>query len=93
MGTDGHTASLFPNGDRLAEAMAEDAPILMAMRTADQPEPRITLTRRVLADAMETHLLVMGDEKRAVLDRARRADPMEMPIAAFLRDADVHWAP
>ncbi|CUH25596.1 6-phosphogluconolactonase [Jannaschia seosinensis] len=93
MGTDGHTASLFPGGDNLAEAMAEDAPILLPMRTESQLEPRITLTRRVLADAMETHVLIMGEEKREVLERARRADPMDMPIAAFLRDADVHWAP
>ena len=92
MGTDGHTASLFPGADGLAAAMAPDAPALAAIRPEGQ-EPRITLTRAVLADAMETHLLIMGDEKRAVFDRARRADPMEMPVAAFLRDATVHWAP
>ncbi len=32
MGADMHTASLFPGADRLAEALAPDAPILLAMR-------------------------------------------------------------
>ncbi|MCK0166983.1 6-phosphogluconolactonase [Jannaschia sp. S6380] len=93
MGTDGHTASLFPDGDRLRAAMADDAPVLMAMRAEGAEDPRITLTRPVLADAMDTHLLVMGAEKRDVLERARNADPMDMPIAALLGDATVHWAP
>lgn len=93
MGGDMHTASLLPDGDRLREAMAMDAPILMAMRAPSVPEPRITLTRRVLADAMETHVLFVGEEKRAVLDKAQRLEPMQAPIAAFLREAIVHWAP
>jgi 6-phosphogluconolactonase len=93
MGTDGHTASLFPGADLLEQAMAPDAPILLPMRAEGATEPRVTLTRRVLEGAMETHVLIMGDEKRAVLEKARPADPMELPIAAFLRDATVHWAP
>ncbi|MEM9798523.1 MAG: 6-phosphogluconolactonase [Pseudomonadota bacterium] len=93
MGTDMHTASLFPGADRLEEAMADDAPILVPMRAEGAGEPRVTLSRRVLATAMETHILIMGDEKRTVLERAGMADPMEAPIAAFLKDALVHWAP
>ncbi len=93
MGTDMHTASLFPGADRLAEAMAVDAPVLLPMRAEGAKEPRITLSRRVLADAMETHVLILGDEKRAVLEEAEGLDPMEAPINAFLREATVHWAP
>ena len=92
MGTDGHTASLFPGADLLKQAMAPDAPILLPMRAEVAAEPRVTLTRRVLQDAMGTHVLILGDEKRAVLAKARKADPLEMPIAAFLKEATVHWA-
>ncbi|GIT92357.1 6-phosphogluconolactonase [Jannaschia pagri] len=92
MGADMHTASLFPGADRLAEAMAPDAPTLVPMRADGAGEPRVTLSRPALATAMETHVLIMGDEKRAVLDKARTMDPMAAPIAAFLKDATVHWA-
>ncbi|MEM8851573.1 MAG: 6-phosphogluconolactonase [Pseudomonadota bacterium] len=93
MGTDGHTASLFPGGDRLADALSDDAPILLPMRAEGAGEPRVTLTAPVLEGAMETHILIMGDEKRAVLDRAQGAAVTEMPVAAFLKNAIVHWAP
>ncbi len=93
MGADMHTASLFPGADRLAEAMAEDAPTLVPMRAEGAGEPRVTLSRPVLAGAMETHVLIMGDEKRAVLEDARGRNVMEAPIAAFLKDATIHWAP
>ena len=93
MGADMHTASLFPGADRLAEAMGPDAPVLVPMRAGGAPEPRVTLSRPVLADAIETHVLIMGEEKRMVLEAARGRDPMEAPIAAFLGEATVHWAP
>lgn len=92
MGADMHTASLFPGADRLQEAMGPDAPVLVPMRADGAGEPRVTLSRPVLADAMETHVLIMGDEKRAVLERAKGTDPVEAPIAAFLGNAQVHWA-
>ena len=49
MGADMHTASLFPGADKLAQAMASDAPPLMALRAEAAGEPRITLTLPVLA--------------------------------------------
>lgn len=92
MGEDAHTASLFPGGDRLSEAFAKDAPVLMPMRAEGAGVPRITLTARVLQGAMETHILIMGAKKRAVIETAQGGDPMQTPIAAFLRGATVHWA-
>jgi 6-phosphogluconolactonase len=92
MGTDMHTASLFPGADRLAQAMAPDAPPLMALRAAAAGEPRITLTAPVLRDAMHIHILITGAEKRAALDRARGLPPLEAPVRAFLDTATVHWA-
>lgn len=93
MGGDMHTASLFPGADRLAEALAPDAPPLMAMRAPGAPEPRITLTAPVLSDAMSTHVIITGAEKREALDRARNLTPTEAPISLFLKQATVHWAP
>ena len=93
MGVDMHTASLFPGADRLDDALKSDAPPLMAMRAPGAPEPRVTLTAPVLTDAMTTHLVVTGEEKRAALERARKLPPAEAPVALVLRDATVHWAP
>lgn len=92
MGNDMHTASLFPGADQLAAAMALDAPPVMAIRAEGAEEPRITLTRPVLAEALNIHVLIMGPEKREALERAQKLDPIEAPIRAFLDQAIVHWA-
>lgn len=92
MGADGHVASLFPGGDRLAQALAADAPPVVPMRAPGAPEPRVTLSLPVLRGAFATHLLITGAEKRAVLDEARGADPVDLPVAAVLGQATVHWA-
>ena len=92
MGADLHTASLFPGADRLPEALAPDAPVLMALRAPGAGEPRVTLTARVLADAMACHILITGAEKRAALDRARGLPAEDAPVNAVLTNATVHWA-
>lgn len=92
MGNDMHTASLFPGADHLEAAMAPDAAPVMAIRAEGAEEPRITLTRPVLADALNIHVLIMGPEKREALDRAQKLDPIKAPIRAFLDQAIVHWA-
>jgi 6-phosphogluconolactonase len=92
MGTDGHVASIFPGGDHLAEALAADAPPVLPMQAPGAPEPRITLTLPVLREAFALHLLITGADKRAMVEGARGADPMDLPVAALLKSATVHWA-
>lgn len=92
MGADMHTASLFPGADRLADALASDAPILMPMRADAAGEPRVTLTAPVLNGALSKHIVIFGDEKRAALERAAHLNAMEAPIRAVWSDAVVHWA-
>jgi len=92
MGADMHTASLFPGADRLAAALAADAPVLMALRADTAPEPRITLTAPVLRAARHIHILITGQEKRAALLCAQSLPPERAPIRAVLDNATVHWA-
>lgn len=92
MGADGHIASLFPGGDHLAQALASNAPPVLPMRAPAAPEPRLTLTLPVLRDAFALHILVTGADKRAVIEGARGADPADLPVAAVLNMATVHWA-
>jgi len=92
MGADLHTASLFPNAPQLDLALADDAPTVMAMQAPGQPEPRLSLTAPALCGAFALHVVITGAEKRAALERARGADPLDAPILAILDQATVHWA-
>jgi len=91
MGTDMHTASIFPGADQL-EAALEGDEVLYAMRAPGAPEPRVTLSAGVLKDAMNCHVVIIGHEKREALEKARTLSPEEAPIAAILPGATVHWA-
>ena len=93
MGGDMHTASLFPGADRLSDALAADAPPILAMRAPGAPEPRVTLTAPILQAAMNTHILITGAEKRDALNKAQTSTVQDAPVAAVLGNATVHWAP
>ena len=93
MGTDMHTASLFPGADRLADALDDHAPVLVPMRGGGAPEARVTLSARVLKAAVSTHIVITGDEKRAALEKAQALPVEEAPVRAVLSGATVHWAP
>ncbi len=91
MGADMHTASIFPGADRLHDALHGDAP-LVPMRAAGAPEPRITLSAKVLREAMDRHIVIIGAEKRDALEAAQKLSPDEAPVAAILKGTTVHWA-
>jgi 6-phosphogluconolactonase len=92
MGEDMHTASIFPDADRLDEALAAEAPLLMPLRRPGDDEVRISITMPYLSEAMTVHLLIVGAEKKQALLRAAELDPIEAPVAGILDNATVHWA-
>ncbi len=91
MGADRHTASIFPGADRLDDALFGEA-VLVPMRAPGAPEPRVTLSARVLNGAVIRHILITGAAKREALEQAKSMAPEEAPVAAVLRGAFVHWA-
>ena len=91
MGADMHTASIFPGADKLDEALTGDS-LLVPMRAPGAPEPRITLSAKVLQGAMSRHIVIKGLEKREALERAQSLSPHDAPIAAVLAGSTVHWA-
>lgn len=91
MGADMHTASLFPGSDDL-EAALHGERILYTARAEGIPEPRVTLSARVLNGAISKHLVIIGNHKLKALERAQTLTPEEAPIAAFLSGLTVHWA-
>lgn len=92
MGADMHTASLFPGAPGLKEALEPNAPILTVQRPELADEIRVSLSARVLDGALSKHLVIMGADKRAALERAMSLPPEEAPINAVLSDMTVHWA-
>lgn len=92
MGEDMHTASIFPTGDNLEMALDRKAPVVVPMRAKGIQDARVTLSARVLAEAVDKHLVITGRNKRAALERARGLSPDQAPVAAVLEDMTVHWA-
>ena len=92
MGSDMHTASLFPGADKLAQALASNAPVLMALRAEAAGEPRVTLSAPVLKQARHIHILITGPDKRAALERAQALPDLQAPVRIVLDRATVHWA-
>ncbi|MDW9854160.1 6-phosphogluconolactonase [Sinorhizobium meliloti] len=99
MGTDGHTASFFPGGTRLEEALDPTTPRgVITMEAEGAGEPRLTFTFSSLQDAGYLVLHIEGSGKKEVLAQAEASgDEAEMPIRAMLRRAasplQIYWAP
>jgi len=91
MGADMHTASIFPGADQLDLALHGNEN-LVAMRAPGAPEPRITLSAKVLKSAISRHIVIVGAEKREALEKARHLSPEEAPVAAILNGSIIHWA-
>jgi 6-phosphogluconolactonase len=97
MGEDGHFASLFPDAAKLADGLDIDSiSRCLAIETKASPHPRITLTLTTLVRSKEIVLLLFGDAKREILQKAKLADNA-YPVSRLLQQkrAPVHviWAP
>jgi 6-phosphogluconolactonase len=84
LGPDGHTASLFPGTEVLAERNRWVAAVVDA-----KSEARITLTYPALESSRIAAFLVTGQEKRAIFGRFRRGDD-SLP-AVRLRPTGALW--
>jgi 6-phosphogluconolactonase len=96
MGEDGHTASFFSDGDRLASALDPDGTRrLETMRAPGAGEPRITLTLPALLTADRLALHIEGTSKRPVLNAALGdGATTDMPVRAVLRSPrclEIFW--
>jgi 6-phosphogluconolactonase len=96
MGNDGHTASFFPGGTTLSQALSAPGPSL-ALEAPGAGEPRITLTLPRLLQTDGLYLHIEGEEKAATLEKALGEGPVEdMPVRAVLRSGhpvSVYWCP
>jgi len=90
MGEDAHTASLFPNNPRLAEAYdqtKEDICIKIVPQSA--PHTRMSLTLGAILSAKHLYLHFQGESKIGVYEEALQGnDLFAMPIRAILHQTD-----
>lgn len=96
MGNDGHTASFFPGGNTLDEALTAEGPVV-ALEAPGAGEPRVTFTLPRLLETDALYLHIEGDEKANTLDKALSDGPVaDMPVRAVLRSGapvTVYWCP
>ena len=99
MGSDGHTASLFPGAEKLAKATnMESGRTCMGIAPLTAPHERMTLTLPAILDSRQIYLHITGQNKDDVLQTALTKGPIEeMPIRFILRQqttsVSVYWAP
>ena len=96
MGSDGHTASLFPCSDELPEAMnLNNSNYLISTSPKTAPYERISLTARVILDSKNVFLHLNGSSKLHTLESAMEfKDPNKMPIYTFLENGlSIFWSP
>jgi 6-phosphogluconolactonase len=87
LGSDGHTASLFPN----SPAVEERQRWVIGVEHAGLAPfvPRVTLTLPPLASTREMLFLVSGEQKRGILARALSGD--DLPATRAHSNGDLVW--
>lgn len=86
MGTDGHTASLFPGSPALEERLRW----VTVVTAPAEPPRRLTLTMPAILQSASLHFLIAGQEKAAALrdSVAGGTDRIQPPAAAVLHSAE-----
>lgn len=103
MGSDGHTASLFPHAEGLTDALVAESEHLTAAINAKQSDvtgpntERLSLTLAGLLQSERLILLLTGKEKLEVFRTAMTDGAIEdMPVRAVLRQnkvpVELYWA-
>lgn len=97
MGTDGHTASFFPDASNLGALLdPASTEMVLPVHAAGAGEPRLTLPLARLANAGLAVLHIEGAEKRKLLEDAL-ANGRNLPVCSMLErsrtQVQVFWAP
>lgn len=95
MGSDGHTASWFPQAANLAQLLdPNNSARVAATDPVTAPHLRMTLTLAAVLDSHHIHLHITGDDKRAVLESAVAAGyPVASILTQTITAVTIWWAP
>lgn len=98
MGDDGHTASLFPGSEALAEGLdMNSGRSCIAVTPLHAPHQRMSLTLPRLLNSQQIVIHISGPSKQEVLQKAQAGDDvMELPIRSILQQQQaplsIYWA-
>ncbi|MBV2143715.1 6-phosphogluconolactonase [Falsochrobactrum sp. TDYN1] len=98
MGNDGHTASFFPNADRLDQAIdPATRAVVLPIHAEGVGEKRLTLTLPLIVEAEMLVLHIEGAAKQETLEKALAGnDENEMPVRAVFHNArtpvHIYWS-
>ncbi|WP_371195219.1 6-phosphogluconolactonase [Glaciecola sp. SC05] len=97
MGEDGHTASLFPCSEQIAEGLnLNRKQLVLATQPTTAPHQRMSLSLASIIASKHVFLHISGDKKRTVLEQAlSQHTAIEKPIKAVCDNCNVNliWAP
>lgn len=94
MGSDGHTASLFPGSAQLGEAR-DDGRMARCLAVSAPPLPnvpvdRVSLSKRALLDTRQVVIHITGPSKRQLLEQSMQATPASpLPISVAWSRANI----
>ncbi|MFC6488309.1 6-phosphogluconolactonase [Nitratireductor sp. GCM10026969] len=99
MGTDGHTASFFPDAENLTELLTPaSGRYVLPVHAPGAGEPRLTLSMPVVRQARFMVLHIEGAKKKDVLEAALAQDagpllPVRVVLDHAATPAQIYWAP
>tara|TARA_B110000196_G_C21022103_1_gene603323 strand:+ start:172 stop:849 length:678 start_codon:yes stop_codon:yes gene_type:complete len=92
MGTDGHTASLFPNSHSIKRGIESKIPELIASNSPTEPVNRITHNRASILLTKHLILYIKGAEKKKVFEESSK---IKAPISYFIEQQhpilNIYW--
>lgn len=87
MGSDGHTASLFPYNKTYQKSLESPSYDCLTMFVHAQQEQRLSLSTKLLQEATYQILLISGEDKLKTLNQAHESqDQVKYPILSVIRD-------
>ena len=95
MGTDGHTASLFPNDPASEASFRDDADmeVLVQTRSPQEPHERISCTPDYLKSSAHLFLLMFGTDKWDIWESSSAQNLPIWRIMSEAASASIYYAP